>query len=124
MENRLDILTSVDVLNTLNGGTVEPQVLRVQLEDSQELHVRVPSIDPTSIEVEVNNNRLFIYYAVNLTAAGKELRLPYAIYNNALPYYIDISKIHSTIEGNILVITLPFNTLSKGYHRKIKTDSD
>lgn len=124
MENRLDILTSVDVLNTLHGGTVEPQVLRIQLEDSQELHVRVPSIDPTSIEVEVNNNRLFIYYAVNLTAAGKELRLPYAIYNNALPYYIDISRIHSTIEGNILVITLPFNTLSKGYHRKITTDSD
>jgi HSP20 family molecular chaperone IbpA len=124
MENRLDILTSVDVLNTLHGGTVEPQVSRVQREDAQELHVNVPSIDPTSIEVEVNNNRLFIYYAVNLTAAGKELRLPYAIYNNALPYYIDIDKIHSSIEEKMLVITLPFNMLANGYHRKIKTDSD
>jgi HSP20 family molecular chaperone IbpA len=124
MENRLDILTSVDVLNTLHGGTVEPQVVRVQREDSQELHVRVPSIDPTSIAVEVNNNRLFIYYDVNLTAAGKELRLPYAIYNNALPYYVDIGGIHSTVEDSTLVITLPFNSLSKGYHRKIKTDSD
>ena len=124
MENRLDILTSVDVLNTLNGGTVEPQVLRVKHEDSHELHVRVPGVHPASIEVEVNNNRLFIHYAVNLTAAGKELRLPYAIYNNALPYYIDIGRIHSTIEDNMLVITLPFNSLSKGYHSKIKTDSD
>jgi len=123
MENRLDILTSVDVLNTLHGGTVEPQVIKVQREDSQEMHVHVPSIDPASIEVEVNNNRLFIYYAVNLTAAGKDLRLPYGIYNNALPYYIDISRIHSTIDGNMLIITLPFNALANGYHKKIKTDS-
>lgn len=124
MENRLDILTSVDVLNTLHGGTVEPQVLRVQREESQELRVRVPSIDPASIEVEVNNNRLIVHYGVNLTAAGKALRLPYAIYNQALPYYIDISRIYSNIENNTLVITLPFNALANGYHRKIRSNSE
>jgi HSP20 family molecular chaperone IbpA len=124
MENRLDILTSVDVLNTLHGGTVEPQVLQVQGDDSQELRIHVPSIDPATIEVEINNNRLVIYYTVNLTAAGKNLRLPYSIYNKTLPYYVDISRIHSTIESNMLVITLPFNMLANGYHRKIKTDRD
>ena len=124
MENRLDILTSVDVLNTLHGGTVEPQVLQVQRDDSQELRILVPSIDPATIEVEINNNRLFIYYAVNLTAAGKDLRLPYSIYNKTLPFYVDISRIHSTIDGNMLVITLPFNMLANGYHRKIKTAND
>jgi hypothetical protein len=124
MENRLDILTSVDVLNTLHGGTVEPQVLQLQREDLQELRIYVPSIDPATIEVEINNNRLVIYYAVNLTAAGKNLRLPYSIYNKTLPYYVDISRIYSAIDGNMLVITLPFNMLANGYHRKIKTDRD
>lgn len=124
MENRLDILSSVDVLNTLHGGIVEPQVLQVRGDDSQELHVHVPSIDAATIEVEINNNRMFIYYSVNLTAAGKDLRLPYSIYNKILPYYVDISRIHSAIVNNTLVITLPFNTLANGYHRKIKTDRE
>jgi hypothetical protein len=124
MENRLDILTSVDVLNTLHGGIVEPQVVQLRRDDSQELRVQVPSIDPATIEVEINNNKMFIFYAVNLTAAGKDLRLPYAIYSKTLPYYVDISGIHSTIESNTLVITLPFNPLANGYHRKIRTDRD
>jgi HSP20 family molecular chaperone IbpA len=124
MENRLDILTSVDVLNTLHGGTAEPQVLLLQREDSREMHVRVPGIEPESIEVEINNNMLFVYYAVNLTSAGKEIRLPYAIYNKALPFFIDISRIYSSVEKNKLVITLPFNTLANGYHKKIKIDKD
>lgn len=124
MENRLDILTSVDVLNTLHGGTVEPQVLLSEREDARELHIRVPSIDPESIEVEINNNLLFVYYAVNLNSAGKNIRLPYTIYNKALPYFIDIGKIHSSIEGNKLIITLPFNRLANGYHKKIKTNKD
>jgi HSP20 family molecular chaperone IbpA len=124
MENRADILTSVDVLNTLHGGTVEPQVSLIQREDSRELHIHVPSIDPTSIEVEINNNMLFVYYAINLTSAGKKLRLPYPVYNKALPYFIDISKIHSAIDDNKLIVTLPFNTLANGYHKKIKTNKD
>jgi hypothetical protein len=124
MEKRLDILTSVDVLNTLHGGTAEPQVLHTQRDDAREMHVRVPGIDPESIEVEVNNNMLFVYYGINMTSAGKKIRLPYAIYNKALPYFIDISKIHSAVEGNRLVITLPFNPLANGYHKKIRSNKD
>jgi HSP20 family molecular chaperone IbpA len=124
MENRLDLLTSVDVLNTLHGGTVEPQVSLLQGEQSREMQIRVPGIDPETIEVEINNNILFVYYNINLSSAGKNIRLPYAIYNKPLPYFIDISGIHSSIDGNKLVVTLPFNTLANGYHKKIKTNKD
>ena len=37
MENRLDLLTSVDVLNTLHGGVSEPQVSVNQLDNSREV---------------------------------------------------------------------------------------
>lgn len=124
MENRVDILTSVDVLNTLHGGTAEPKVLLKQNEQSRELHVRVPSIDPESIHVEINNNTLVIYYVVNIQAVGKNLRLPYTIYNRPLPYFIDISNINSTVEGSELIITLPYNALANGYHKIIKTDKE
>ena len=121
MENRLDLLTSVDVLNTLHGGVSEPQVSVNQLDNSREVRVRVPSIDPESIQVEVTNNSLFVYYVMNISSAGKGIRLPYTIYNRQLPYFIDIGKINSTAEGNQLVITLPYNALADGYHKKIRT---
>ena len=124
MENRLDLLTSVDVLNTLHGGVSEPQVSVNQLDNSREVRIKVPSIDPESIQVEINNNSLFVYYVMNINSAGKNIRLPYTIYNRPLPYFIDIGKINSTVEGSQLVITLPFNALADGYHRKIRTRED
>jgi hypothetical protein len=124
MENRLDLLTSVDVLNTLHGGVIEPQVSVNQLDNSREMRIKVPSIDPESIQVEVTNNRLFVYYVMNIDSAGKNIRLPYAIYNRQLPYFIDIGKIHSTVDENQLVINLPYNALADGYHKKIKTRED
>lgn len=124
MENKLEILTSVDVLNTLHGGVSEPQVTLTQLEHAREMRIKVPSIDAESIQVEVNNNTLFVYYVINIKSAGKDIRLPYTIYNRTLPYFIEIGKINSAIEGRELVITLPFNSLANGYHRKIKTRED
>ncbi|HYI77600.1 MAG TPA: Hsp20/alpha crystallin family protein [Chryseolinea sp.] len=124
MENRLDLLTSVDVLNTLHGGVSEPQVSVNQLDNSREMRIKVPSIDPESIQVEVTNNRLFVYYVMNIDSAGKNIRLPYAIYNRQLPYFIDIGGINSNVNENQLVITLPYNALADGYHKKIKTKED
>jgi hypothetical protein len=124
MENRLELLTSVDVLNTLHGGVSEPQVALTQLDHAREMRIRVPSINPESIQVEINNNMLFVFYIINISSFGKDIRLPYTIYNRALPYFIDISKINSVVEGNELVISLPFNALANGYHKTIRTRED
>ena len=124
MENRFEILTSVDVLNTLHGGVTEPQVALKQLENSREMRIRVPSIDPESIQVEIKNNKLSIWFAININSVGKIVRLPYIIYDRQLPYFIDISRINSTVDGNDLVIALPFNALAKGYHKKIKSNEE
>lgn len=124
MENRFDILTSVDVLNTLHGGISEPQVVMKQLQNSRELLVKVPGVDPSTIQVEITNNRLFAYYAIDISSAGKHVKLPYTIYNRQLPYFVDISNIDATVDGNKLIIRLPYNELAHGYHKKIKTSED
>lgn len=124
MENRFDILTSVDVLNTLYGGISEPQVVVRQLQNSREMRVKVPGVDPELIQVEITNNRLGVYYALNISSAGKNVKLPYTIYNRQLPYFIDIGNIDAVVDGNELIITLPYNELAHGYHKKIKTRED
>jgi len=124
MENKLELLTSVDVLNTLHGGISEPKVSINQFESAREIRVKVPGIDVESIQVEVNTNVLSIYYNMNIMSAGKNVRLPYRIFNRQLPYYVDISKIHSAIDEKELIVTLPFNALADGYHKKITRNED
>jgi HSP20 family molecular chaperone IbpA len=112
------------VMNTLNGGRTEPIVKLKQHQHYREIRVKIPGIDPATIEVEVNDNLVAIYYMMNITSAGKLVKLPYAVYNRKQPYFIDLSKIQAQVANGELVVKLPFNQLANGYHKKIKTRKD
>jgi hypothetical protein len=120
----LTLLTSVDVLNTVHGGVTEPKLVLNQLQQSREMRIKVPGMAPELIQVEVNNNSLFIYYLMNITSSGKVVRLPYSIYHHDIPYFVDISKINSQVDEDELVVTLPYNSLANGYHRRITTNEE
>jgi len=124
MDNYLDLLTSVDVMNTLNGGRTEPIVKLSQTKNYREVTVRIPGIDSGSIEVEVNDNLVAIYYTMNIQAVDKLVKLPYSVYNRKQPYFIDVSKIQAQVRAGELVVKLPFNQLANGYHKKIRTRED
>ena len=120
----MNLITSVDVMNTLNGGRPEPVVKLSQFTNSREVRVKVPGIDPKNIEVEINENRLVIFYTINVESAGKQIAIPYSVYNKQQPYFIDVSKIVAQIEEDELVVTLPYNQLANGYHRRVKRRED
>ena len=119
-----NLITSVDVMNTLNGGRTESVVKLAQFTNSREVRVRVPGIDPENIEVEISENRVVIFYMMNIESAGKEVAIPYSVYNKQQPYFIDVSKIVAQVEEDELVVTLPYNQLANGYHRRVKTRED
>jgi HSP20 family molecular chaperone IbpA len=120
----LNLLSSVDVMNTLNGGRTEPRIQLKQHDGFREIRVKIPGIAPEKIEVEVNNNRVSIFYEMNIVSGDKVIVLPYSVYNKEQPYFIDVSKIIAEIENDELVVRLPFNRLANGYHRKIRTRKD
>ena len=120
----LNLLTSVDVMNTLNGGKTEPRLTLKQHTDSREIRVKIPGIAPGQIEVEVNNNRVSVFYDMNIVSGSKVIVLPYSVYNKEQPYFVDVSKIIAEVENDELVVRLPFNRLANGYHRKIRTRKD
>ena len=120
----MNLITSVDVMNTVGGGRTEPVVKLAQFTDSREVRVKVPGIDPESIEVEINENRVEILYNMSVESLGKQVAIPYSVYNKQQPYFIDVSKIVSQIEENELVVTLPYNQLANGYHRSVKSRED
>lgn len=113
------LLTTVDVLNTLNGGMSEPYISFRENPSGRELRVRVPGVSKEMLQVEINENQLSVFYLIPIQTSGKEMYLPKEVTKQTLPYFIEISGIHAAYEENELVVKLPFNELSNGYNRKI-----
>lgn len=115
-----DIVTSVDVLNTLHGGISEPFLSIREQTGGREMRFRVPGVDKEALQTEIVNNQLSVFYVIPIYSVGKLIQLPQIIYNQPIPYFVDATKIEGTYEENELVVVLPFNELSSGYNRKIK----
>ena len=118
--NYLDLITSIDVLNTVNGGVSEPQMNMNHFEEYREIRLKVPGIKQEDVHVEVHNNNLSIYYFINMVSNEKLIQLPRFVYNRTVPYFIDINKINARLENDELIVKLPFNRLANGYHKEIK----
>jgi HSP20 family molecular chaperone IbpA len=120
MKNKFkSLLTTVDLLNTLNGGVSEPYLSYREDAEGREVRVRVPGVSKELLQVEINNNQLSVYYHIPMETSGKQVFLPKEVINQTLPYFIEIPGIQATYEENELVVRLPFNELSNGYNRKV-----
>lgn len=115
-----DLLTSVDVLNTINGGVSEPFVSFREGHDGREMRVRVPGTGKEALHVEINNNELSVFYFIPVQSSGKLVEMPQVVFRQAIPYFIEVEGINAVFEDNMLVVKLPFNKLSDGYNRKIE----
>ena len=121
MKNKFrHLLTTVDLLNTLNGGVSEPHLSYRNRPDGRELRVRVPGVSKELLQVEINENKLSIYYHIPMETEGKKVFLPKEVINQTLPYFVEIPGIHASFDENELVVNLPFNELSNGYNRKVE----
>ena len=114
-----ELITSIDMLNTLNGGTSQPIVKLQQFTTHRQIKIRVPGISVGNIKVEINNNQLMIYYLATVVSQEKEMQLPKGLYNKSIPYFVDVDNISVNHEGRSMVVRLPFNELANGYHRDL-----
>lgn len=122
--NYLDLITSIDVLNTLHGGVSEPQLNLRHFEGYREIHLKVPGISLGDICVEINQNNLSIFYLINIVCSERRIPLPRFVYNRNLPYYVDVSNIQARLEEEELIVNLPYNHLANGYLRGARTNGD
>ena len=113
------LLTTVDLLNTLNGGVSEPYLSFRERPDGRELRVRVPGVGKEMLQVEIHENQLTVLYHIPMETSGKKVFLPKEVVKQTLPYFIEITGIQATYEENELVVKLPFNELSNGYRRQV-----
>jgi HSP20 family molecular chaperone IbpA len=118
-----ELLASIDVLNSLNGGVSEPLMSLTQFQDHREIRLKVPGVSEQNLKVEIHNNQLSVFHTIHLTSGGLPVELPKVVYNNPIPYFVDATRITASAEDGFLIVTLPFNALAEGYDRKISIES-
>jgi HSP20 family molecular chaperone IbpA len=114
-----DLITGIDILNTLNGGTVEPTVKFAEFPEYQEIRVKAPGIAEEGLHVNIENDQLVIFYELDIESQGKSVPVPRVVYNKPIPFFIDTVNINAQYSGNTLIVQLPFNELANGYHREV-----
>ena len=120
MNNKFkNLVTTVDLLNTLNGGVSEPYLSYRERPDGRELRIRVPGVSREMLHVEINDNQLNVLYHIPMETAGKRVFLPKEVIKQTLPYFVEITGIRATFEENELIVNLPYNELANGYNKKI-----
>ncbi len=118
------LLDSINLLNTLNGGVVEPVVELNQFTDHRQIRALVPGFAPEELKVEIHNNYLMVFYTHRFQGKEGEITVPRFVYHKAIPYFVDRQNIHASVEDDVLVVKLPFNELANGYHRSISVEQE
>ena len=118
-----ELLASIDVLNSLNGGVSEPQMTLKQFHDHREIRLKVPGVKEENLKVEIHNNTLSVFYIFHFQSDGVWIEVPKVVYNKPIPYFVDATRITATHEDGFLIITLPYNEMAEGYHRRVSIES-
>jgi HSP20 family molecular chaperone IbpA len=114
-----ELIQTIDIANTLNGGVSEPKLTLTQFPEYRQIELRVPGISSDNLHVKINNNQLLVYYNFNIESRGRMLSVPRIVYNKQIPYFIDAKNISANYSEGVLIIQLPYNELANGFNKDI-----
>ena len=114
-----EIIQSIDITNTLNGGVSEPVVRISQHQEYRQIELKVPGMTEESMHVKINNNQLVVYFEHAIESRGETIYIPHIVYNKPIPYFIDVKNIRAQYNEGVLTVQLPFNELANGYQKDI-----
>jgi HSP20 family molecular chaperone IbpA len=118
-----EILQSIDITNTLNGGISELRVKLSQHQEYRQIELKVPGMVEENMHVKINNNQLMVYFEHIIESRGEMIYAPHIVYNKPIPYFIDAKKIRAMYNEGMLTVQLPYNELANGYHRDIPIEN-
>jgi HSP20 family molecular chaperone IbpA len=118
-----EILQTIDITNTLQGGVSEPFVKLSQHADYRQIELKVPGMTEENMHVKINNNQLVVYFERLIESRGETIYVPHIAYDRPIPYFVDAKKIRAQYSKGALTVQLPFNELANGYHRDIHIEN-
>ena len=119
------MLKTADVMNTVNGGMAEPYLNFERNQDHYLLRARVPGVKADSLGVEIIEDNLILHHKLDFEGIeGSNLQLPHVIATFPIQGYVDYENISARYEAGLLKVTLPFNELSSGFHKRIDIERE
>ena len=116
------LLKQGDVLNTLNGGRVKPQVGVKKSNNEFLIQIKAPGVSADSFDIFLDYHQLkvSIYGAHPFRKAA--LLHPLFTRSFQIPGYVDSDGISAHYEYGRLIIRLPFRKLSQDQRRNIRIE--
>jgi HSP20 family molecular chaperone IbpA len=118
-----DLITGINILNTLYGGSIEPSMKILQFPEYRQVEVKAPGVGEESMHVKINNNKLVIFYELKIESQGNMISVPQIVYNKAIPFFVNTDKISAEYIDGVLVVQLPYNELANGSLRDVPIKS-
>jgi HSP20 family molecular chaperone IbpA len=132
MKNKISIpkelLITIDVNNTVNGGASQPKVQVTNKEDGYHLKLNTPGVEADGLQVEIVKNKLYIFH--NLPVFGQRfedeeiIQSPRFLANVTIPHDVDMENITARFDESIhkLVVFMPYNHLHDDFRRTIEIE--
>ncbi|HTH57078.1 MAG TPA: Hsp20/alpha crystallin family protein [Cyclobacteriaceae bacterium] len=106
-----ELLTSIDVLNTLHGGVSEHQLKLKKFPDHREVWVKVPGVNENDLKAEIHDNILRVRYSFVIQSDRLQVEVPKVVYDKPIPSNVDVEAITASFEDDYLVVKLPFASM-------------
>lgn len=124
MKNKIkipnEILATIDFNNTVMGGSVEPVVKINQGEMAFEILLKVPSLSPDQLKVDIVDNNLWLYNLMPVLSNNETVGfMPKTISSMHLPENVDREQISAKYEFGGWKIILPIDKEAKGFRKHI-----
>jgi len=114
-----EILQSVDINNTLNGGVSEPRVAISKQSSHYLLTARVPGVPVENLQVEIVDKKVIVHHPMPFNQTQGMVEVPQVIAAFPITPGIDYRNITAQKVDQTLEVILPFNELASGYTRHV-----
>jgi HSP20 family molecular chaperone IbpA len=118
-----DLITGINILNTIYGGSIEPSMKVLQFPEYRQVEVKAPGVGEDAMHVKINNNKLVIFYELKIESQGNVIPVPQVVYNKAIPFFVNADRISAEYTNGVLVVQLPYNELANGSLRDVPIKS-
>lgn len=113
------ILATANILNTVNGGMVEPHISVRRNKVEYRVDVSLPGIDSNNVRVEIVEKNLIISHHLEFITGERAMLVPHVIAACPLSLDIDHERIRADYEFGHLKVILPLSDFKSGYRREI-----
>jgi len=111
------IIEQIDIIQSINGGSVQTQVNMKRVYQGFEVTVWAPGLPVEAFNLMLESNRLVLFTTLKSEYEG--INQPLFDRSFSLPSYIDLGRIDAFYEDQKLTVFLPFKEMDEKEKKKI-----